>query len=402
MTSVPLQGKIIADFSQGAAGPYCAMLLGDLGGDVIKIEPPAGDWGRTLGSSHIAKESSSHFALNRNKRSVSVDMKTEEGLQIAKSIAESADIVIQNFRRGVMDDFGLGYEQLAKKNPSLIYATIYGFGPDGPCADLPAGDSIMQAFGGLMSINGDRDTPPLRMGNVVSDMLAGMFLTQAIFTSLYMLEKTGRGQLVSVSLLDALVAFQAAPISEFFMTGKLPERRGREHPLMSPSGIYEVKDGYVSISVLQHHWIEFCRRMDIEEIALDPRFKDNDQRRKNRAELMEILQPMFKNKTAAEVAQLAEDNDLQCAIVNDYKTLSAHPQVINNDLFVDVEHETVGHTTVIRHPVRYESIPIAYRPPPMLGEHSAEVLEQMLGVPQATIKGLIERKIIKVPVGLGG
>jgi len=385
--TLPLSGKRLLDFSQGVAGPYCAMLLAELGADVIKVEPPEGDWARSVGSLVGPYESTAHIGLNRTKRSIRLDLKHAEGCRIAFQLAARSHIVVQNFRRGVLEKFGLGYEQLVAANPELIYATIYGYGADGPLADAPATDSVMQAFGGLMSINGD-DGPPLRLGNMVSDMLAGSYLSQGVLAALLMLAESGRGQRVSVSLLDALVAFQTPPVTEYMTTGNLPARSGRNHPLIAPSGTYQVKDGFVTLVATQPLWSKFCKAIGMPELSHDARFATNEDRLAHRLELQALIIPFFAGKTQADLLELSSLHDLICAPVNDYDALFSHEQVVANDLVRTWSHPDLGSFKGVRNPVRYEDTEPRWGSSPLLGEHTSEILAVDLGYSASEIAKL--------------
>lgn len=384
----PLTGCRLIDFSQGVAGPSCAMLLADLGADVIKIEPPEGDWARGVGHQVAPGESSAHLSLNRNKRSLCLDLKHPEGGKLAVRLAQGCDIVVQNLRPGVLEKFGLGYDALAAANPRLIYASIYGFGDAGPLAGAAATDSTMQAFGGLMSINGDSDGPPLRMGNMVSDMLAGSYLSQGVLAALLSRHHTGRGQRVDVSLLDALMAFQAPPIMEYVLTGQVPRRSGRQHPMIVPSGTYAVRDGFITLVATQPLWPRLCAAMGRPGLADDVRFANAEARLSNREPLQEILVPFFARLTQAEVARLAREHDLVISPINDYAALLGHEQVAANGLMRHWEHPAAGCVTDVRNPVRYGGIEASWAAPPLLGEHTRQILATELGLSDAEIDGL--------------
>lgn len=371
------------------------MLLADLGADVIKVEPPEGDWARGVGHQVGPSESSAHLSLNRNKRSLCLDLKHPQGRAVAARLAARSDIVVQNFRPGVMEKFGLGYEQLARANPQLVYASILGFGEEGPLAGAPATDSTMQAFGGLMSINGDGDGPPLRMGNMVSDMLAGSYLSQGVLAALLSLHATGRGQRVNVSLLDALVAFQAPPLVEYAVTGTVPTRNGRQHPMIVPSGTYEVKDGFVTLVATQPLWPKFCAAIDQPALASDSRFATAEARLANRALLHGIIAPFFAARTQAQVVQLSRQHDLVCAPINDYAALLRHEQVAANQLVGHWDHSRLGQIPGIRNPVRYGEVDLPWCVPPMLGEHTLEVLGLDLGMDGPSIDALLASGAIK-------
>lgn len=386
----PLSGRLVLDFSQGVAGPSCAMLLADLGANVIKIEPPEGDWARGVGHQVVPLESTAHLSLNRNKRSVCLDLRKKEGCAIARQLAQRSDIVVQNFRPGVLEKFGLGYDDLVVGNPRLIFASILGFGEEGPLAGAPATDSTMQAFGGLMSINGDQGGPPLRMGNMVSDMLAGSYLSQGVLAALLYLGQTGRGQRVNVSLLDALVAFQAAPITEYAMTGVLPVRSGRRHPMIAPSGTYAVKDGLITLVATSQLWSKFCLAIQRAELATDPRFATAEARLQNRDLLDKIIAPFFAKLTKEEALGLARKHDLVCAPINDYAELLQHEQASANQLMRTWSHERLGRISTARNPVQYESFATNWNRPPLLGEHTREVLSAELGMDGLSIDALIK------------
>ncbi len=385
----PLAGLRLIDFSQGVAGPSCAMLLADLGADVIKVEPPEGDWARGVGHQRLPGESSAHLSLNRNKRSICLDLKHPDGQAVAARLAAKGDIIVQNFRPGVLERFHLDYDTLSASNPRLIYASIYGFGERGPMAGAPATDSTMQAFGGLMSINGDGEGPPLRLGNMASDMLAGSYLSQGVLAALLSLAGTGRGQRVNVSLLDALVAFQAPPIMEYALTGQVPRRSGRRHPMIVPSGTYAVQDGFITLVATQPLWRKFCAAIGQAALADDARFASAEARRANRAQLDAIIAPFFARLTQAEVLQLSREHDLVCSPINDYAGLLGHEQVHANRLVHTGEHPVMGAVPGIRNPIAYGEIEAPWRAPPMLGEHTREVLATELGLSDEAIESLV-------------
>ena len=372
----PLHGLRVVDFGQGVAGPYGAMLLGDFGADVVKIEPPRGDWGRTLGTRIGATESATYVAVNRNKRSIAIDLTTPAGLGVARGLVDGADIVVQSFRPGVMARYGLDYTALRAARPQLIYCSVSGFGPSGAAASLPAGDSTMQAWGGLMSIIGADDQEPMRVGNVVSDMLAGMNAFQGILLAVLNRNLTGRGCEIEIALLDSIIAFQAPAFAEFLATGVPPPRTGNNHPLMAPSGLFRTADTPVVFSVLEHQWSAFCTYFGIPAISSDARFATNADRIANREALMQILRPLFACERSTDVLERLRACDVPCAPVNDYAAVAADPQVQLNGLLAHVDHPRLGAIPYVRNPIRIGGLEPERGHVPLLGEHTDEILRQ--------------------------
>lgn len=390
----PLEGMHVVDFGQGVAGPYGAMLLGDFGADVIKIEPLRGDWSRSMGTEVSAGEGTTYLSVNRNKRSISLDLAKPGAKRVAHRLIERADVLVESFRPGVMDRLGFGAAALAEVHPRLIYCSITGYGPTGPSAGLAAGDSTIQGVGGLMSIVGEDGGEPLRVGNVVSDMLAGMHCFEAALLGMLQRGLTGRGSRAQISLLDTMLAFQAAPLTEYLMTGTTPRRTGNAHPLLSPSGVMATADRPVVFTVLQHQWTSFCAFLGRPKLAQDPRFVTNETRMANRAALMAIVQAQFGEcPSAAVIAQLREA-DILCAPVNGYDDLVQDPQVLHNDVFGRLAHERLGSVPSIANPIRFEPREVSATPPPGLGEQTRTILADELGFTQAEIAGLSEEGAI--------
>jgi crotonobetainyl-CoA:carnitine CoA-transferase CaiB-like acyl-CoA transferase len=391
---LPLQGLKVVDFGQGVAGPYGAMLLGDFGADVIKVEPLRGDWGRTLGTRIGDTESATFCAVNRNKRSIAVDLTKVSGLAIARGLVAGADIVVQSFRPDVMGRYGLDYATLAVERPELIYVSVSGFGPVGPAAHLPAGDSTMQAWGGLMSIIGGQDEAPTRVGNVVSDMLAGMNAFQGALLAVMSRNQTGKGSEVQVALLDSLIAFQAPTFAEFLATGAPPPRTGNNHPLMSPSGLFKTSDALVVFSVLDHQWPAFCEYFGVPQLSTDSRFATNADRMINRAALMDVLRPIFASESTPEVLRRLRACDVPCAPVNDYAAVAGDAQVQLNGLLAKIEHPKLGLIPSIRNPIKIDGMPAAMGDVPLLGEHTDTIL-RTAGYSSDEIAALRAQRVVK-------
>ncbi len=392
MSTAPLQGLRVVDFGQGVAGPYCGQLLADHGADVIKVEPPRGDWSRTLGA-----EGGVFYSVNRNKRGLCLDLRDEEACAAARTLALGADVVVESFRPGVMDRLGLGAAALRAQRPALVYCSVTGFGPDGPNVDLPAGDSIMQAYGGLMSIVGERDGSPLRVGNVVSDMVAGTNAFAGVLLALIALRQGGQGQHVQVSLLDSIVAFQAPPLSEFLLTGRAPRRVGNDHPLIAPSGTFHASDGALTLTVFDHQWPAFCAGLERPQWVDDPRFASSELRQRHRDELGAALAPLLRSRTRAEWLAELRRIDVPCAPVNEYPDLVADAQVQHNGLVGSVQDGQGRSVPDIRGAIRLQAPSTPARAAPRLGEHTRELLGGLAGCTPQQVAALLARGAALAP-----
>ncbi|MCC6775218.1 MAG: CoA transferase, partial [Hyphomicrobiales bacterium] len=289
---MPLTGIRVLDLGRHLAGPACGMFLGDLGADIIKIESPdGGDHGRASGPPFFNGESAFFLSANRNKRSITLDTKLPEGQEIFRRMADEADVVIENFRPGVVDALNIGYEVMSKRNPRIIYVSISGFGADGPFADRPGLDQIVQGFSGLMSITGFEDGPPVRVGIPVSDLLTGLFSAYGVLAALNARHATGRGQVVTTSLLESMVGLLAFQAVRYLNGAGVPPPAGNHHPINAPYGVFRCKGGYVTVGgVGEKRWRKLCEVLDMPELPDDPRFKTNGDRYRNRLELAEVLE----------------------------------------------------------------------------------------------------------------
>ena len=389
--STTLEGVRVLDFGQGVAGPYCGQLLGDHGADVIKVEPPRGDWSRTMGAQDGSGLSGTFVSVNRNKRGLCLDLRSAEAVSLVRRLAHEADVLVESFRPGVMDRLGLGRETLRRGNPGLVYCSVSGFGDSGPNVDLPAGDSIMQAYGGLMSIIGERDGEPLRVGNVVSDMIAGANAFSGVLLALLSQRTAAPQPDVRVSLLDSIVAFQGPPLTEYLLTGKVPRRLGNEHPLIAPSGAVKTADGRINFTVFDHQWRAFCDGIGLPGLADDARFRDTGGRQQNRDALNAELARVFATRGSQAWLTELRRLDILCAPINDYAALVADSQVLHNGV-VDRVNDAAGRAIpMLRNPVRVGDSAPRYSAPPRLGEHTREVLERELGLAAADVDQLISR-----------
>ena len=374
-----LNGLRVLDLTQHLAGPYCAMLLADQGADVIRIEKPEkGDDARQM-PPFVGGESAPFMLWNRNKRSVVLDLKTIEGKALLERLAQSADVLIENFRPGTMERLGLGYAELAARNPRLVYCAISGFGQSGPYSRRGGFDLMIQAMSGLMSVNGEPDGAPLRLPIAISDVAGGLMGAVGILSALVAREKSGRGQAVDVSLYDSAIALGVYEAAYFFATGKNPPRLGQAHRGSSPYQVFRSKDGWITVGgATQELWLRLCRLLGCEELARDERFSDNARRVANNAALVELLQVPLARETSAHWLAKLEAEGIPAGPVVTHAEVFADPQVRAREMVVEVEHPSAGRMATLGVPIKLSETPgKVRRPAPRLGEHTEEVLAEL-------------------------
>jgi len=376
----PLEGLTVLDASRVLVGPFCTMQLGDLGAEVLKVErPDGGDQTRGWHPPTYGDESSYYLSVNRNKRSLTLDLATEAGQEVFRDLASEADVLVENFRVGTMAEWGLDYGDLVDDNPGLVYCSLSGYGEWGPAKDRPAYDVMMQAEGGLMSITGEAGGPPVRVGVAIADIGAGMYATQAILAALLERELgDGSGQKIDVSLLDGQVAWLSYMASAYFATGEPPGRLGSKHPSIAPYQAFETADGYVVVAVASEHlWPPFCRAIDRPDLVEDERFGTNADRVANRDELDPLLDAEFEQYSTAEAVARLEAADVPVSRVRDVAEVFEHPQVQARNMHRTVDHPTVGSVEMPGSPMHFSKTPTAIdRHPPLLGEHTEEILRE--------------------------
>jgi len=382
MSRKPLNGIRVLDFTRLYAGPFCTMLLGDLGADVVKLEAPDGDPIRHQGPPFHQGHSMSFLAVNRNKRSVVLDFKSPEGLALAKQLASAADVIVENFRPGVMDRLGLGYDALAASNPRLVYAAMSGMGADGPDSELGAFDLTIQAEGGYMSITGERGGAPIKLGTSAFDLICGQYSMSAIVTALFDRERTGRGQRLETSLFESEITFLVDAAMEYFLTGKNREKWGSEHSTQAPYQAFRSADGWIVIGAgiqkLFESLLKVLGRLDLRD---DARFATLSTRVQHRTELLEILNAeLVKHTTASLIARLRAEG-VPCSPVNNMEQVFNHRQALHRGMVQHVEHEDYGRIPVVGPAVKYSGFDVAdgWQAPPVLGEHTSAVLGDWLG-----------------------
>ena len=392
-----LDGVRVLDLTRALAGPYCTMFLGDFGAEVVKVEQPqVGDDSRGWGPPFVEKESAYFLSINRNKKSITIDMKTAEGIELVRRLAGVADVLIENFRPGTMERFGLGDADLMALNPRLIYASLSGFGADGPMKDWPGYDLVIQAYGGFMSITGPRDGEPTKVAVAIIDIVAGLMVGKAIMVALFARERSGVGQKIDTSLLEAEVACLIPYGSDYLATGKVPGRWGNAHPNIVPYQTFNTLDGYMVVGAASEgNWQRLCQAVEKPELANDPRFANNAQRVAHREELIAILQDLFRRRDTASWIKLLGDAGLPCGPVNTIDQVFKDPQVLHRNMLLEVEHPTAGTVRMAGMPVKFSATPASLRlPPPLLGQHSAEVLQSWLAVSKERVQELKGKKII--------
>ena len=382
----PLEGVRVIDLTRILAGPYCTMMLGDMGAEVIKIEhPQGGDDTRGWGPPFLNGVSTYFISINRNKKSLTLNLKDERGKDLLRDLIRKGDVVVENFRPGTLDKLGFSWEEIHRINPAVIFASLSGFGQTGPRKNEPGFDVVIQGEGGIMSITGEPDGPPSKFGASIGDITAGMLAAQGVLLSLYHREKTGVGQMVDVGMLDGQVALLTYHANNYFGTGKLPPRRGNKHPSITPYETYKCKDGYFNLGVGNDSlWRRFCDAMGLVHIKEDPKFAINKDRVDNRLELQEILDPFFAEKTVGETIETLRGAGIPCGPINNLEQVLNEPQILAREMVVDIDVPIAGPTKVTGVPIKLSETPGAVRtPPPTLGQHTEEVLESVLGMDEA-------------------
>ena len=379
MTSA-LDGVRIVDLTQVMAGPFCTMLLADLGADVIKVEPPGGDLSRSMGGRRLHMKGKDHapfIALNRNKRSIVLDLKLPADRDQLLTMLDDADVLVENFRPGVAERLGMGFETVATRNPRLIYARISGFGQAGPWADRPGFDLIAQGMAGVMSVTGTADGNPVKCGIPISDLAAGLYAANGIQAALLAREKTGRGQRVETSLFEAALGLSVWEATEYWATGEAPQPLGSAHRLSAPYQAFRASDGFLTIAALTRpHWEKLCQVLDLAGLAFDPRYVSNADRLANQESLVTEIERALASRTVDEWVDRLLAEGIPCGPILDYAQVFDSPHTAARRMVELVDHPVDGPVRTLGIPVKLSDTPASVRqPPPLLGEHTAAVLD---------------------------
>lgn len=391
-----LKGVKILDLTRVLAGPYCTMMLADMGADVLKIEvPTAGDDSRAFGP-FVEGESAYFMSINRNKKSMTLNLKTEGGKKILKELVKDFDVIVENYKPGTMEKLGVGYDVLKEINPDIIYAACSGFGHSGPYMKKPAYDAIVQAMGGVMSITGAENGEPTRVGASIGDIIAGIFTATGVLTALYSREKTGKGQKIDVAMLDCQVAVLENAIARYFINGEAPKPIGNRHPSITPFESFNTKDGKIMIAIGNDRlWAKFCKVAGREELIEQEEFKTNGLRTKNYKSLRPIVAEILKSECTDKWLSVFDNEDIPATEINTIDKVVINPQVLARDMIVETEHPKAGKFKMPGIPVKLSETPGAIRTcAPMLGQHTEEVLKEKLNLSEEEIQNLREQGVI--------
>ena len=393
-----LAGIRVIDLTRVLAGPFCTMLLGDLGADVIKVEVPGrGDDTRQWGPPFTPQGESAYFlSANRNKRSLTLNLKAKRGLEILRELIAGADVLIENFRAGTLEGWGLDYDTLQQLRPGLVYCTITGYGYSGPYRHRPGYDFIVQAMSGFMSVTGPVEGEPYRAGVAIADLASGIFACNAVLASLFARERSGRGQRIDISLLDCQLALMSYVASNYLVSGEPPKRYGNAHPNIVPYEVFQASDGYFAFAAGNDtQWAKFCHEVNCPDWATDPRFANNPARLENRAVLVGLLNELFASRPVSAWLALCEEIGLPAGPINSIDRVLADPQILARGMRLEVDHASEGKLPILGSPLAIPTAPAEVRlAPPTLGQHTEDILGELLGYDRAAIAALRESGVV--------
>lgn len=402
----PLDGLVVFDLTRILAGPHCTQILGDLGAEIIKIErPKVGDDTRNFAPPYLpdaggndTAESAYFAGTNRNKRSITLNLSDPEGQALARRMIAKSDILAENFKAGTLAKYGLGYNDLKKEFPRLIYCSVTGFGHTGPYSDRPAYDALIQAMGGVMSLTGEPDGEPMKVGVSIADLMSGMYAAVGILAAVRHQDKTGEGQHVDISMLDAHVAWLANQGMNYLATGKNPERLGNQHPNIVPYQVMPSADGYFVLSVGNDATFErFCQAADCGHLLEDDRFNNAVERVRNREAVTKTLNEITRGHPTAWWLEALEKHKVGCGPINQLSEVFEDPQVKSREMVIEMDHPATGgrKAKLIASPVKMSGTPVSYRKsPPLLGQHTEEVLGEFLGMSSGEVAALRDKGVV--------
>ncbi|MGZ8212623.1 MAG: CaiB/BaiF CoA transferase family protein [Burkholderiales bacterium] len=397
---LPLEDVKVLDLTHALAGPFCSTMLADFGAQVVKLEPPgAGDIARGWGAPLPGGETAYFVSLHRGKRGIVVDLKKPEGKELFFKLVEQSDVVLENYRVGALARLGLDYEAARKRNPAIIYCSVSGFGQDGPYRDRAALDLILQAESGMISVTGEPGTTGTRAGVSIADMTAGMYCAYAVMLALRVKDRTGEGQQVDISMMEGQLALLGTAVANYFADGKVPEPMGTAYSVVVPYQTFHTRTRDLALAIAgEKLWRKFCPVMGLPELLEDPRYVNTVERSKHRDALIPKLQQAFLTRTYEEWEEILLKNDIPMGAINNLAQVVEHPQVKARQSFQDVNHPSVGNVRVVRSPVRLSKTPArAPTPSPVHGQHTREVLREVLGLSAEEISRLEAAGVVGAP-----
>ena len=393
----PLEGIRILDLTRVLSGPYCTMLLGDLGAEVIKVERPGeGDDTRSFAPPFQGDQAAYFLSINRNKKSITLDMKSEQGKEILWRLLDLSDVLVENFRPGAMERLGFGYEAVTNRRPAIIYCSISGFGGGGPQKDRPGYDVIVQGEAGIMDLTGPRDGPPHKVGTSIADLVSGLTAVQGILAALYTAKIDGRGQRVLVSMYEAVAALLTFNASIYFATGNTPKRRGNEHATIVPYETFEASDGWINLGVANDDiWRRFCAAVGTAELATDRRFANAPDRVRNRDALVPLIKTVIKQRSRDEWLKLLDNSGVPCGAIRTVAEVCDSEVLRARGMIAEMPHASAGNVKGIKSAIHLsETVLDTYTAPPKLGEHTNEVLTRLLGYSSDKVNALRREGVV--------
>ena len=388
----PLSDIKVLDLSRVLAGPYCTMMLADMGADVIKLEQPGkGDDTRGYGPPFVNGESTYFMSVNRNKRSMTLDLKNERGKEILTGLIREADVLVENFRPGTLEKLGFGYDEARLLNPRLVYCSISGYGHTGPASHFPGYDLIVQGEGGIADLTGESDGPPMKVGTSQADIVAGMNAFSGILLALLARQQTGEGQKIDIALLDCQISLLTYQAAIYFATGESPQRIGNQHPSIAPYETYRSSDGFINVGCgNQAIWQRFCNAAGLAHLLEDERFTTNADRVAHRVALNEAIEPVLAQKTTAEWVNLLRSQGIPAGPIHSVQEALEHPQTVARDMVVHLDHPRAGDIQMTGIQIKLSETPgEVVSPPPLLGQHTPEILSDWLKLGPEDIKRLV-------------